>query len=104
MIAVSVLYPNRPDTEFDIRYYLQQHIPMVRGLFASALKGVTVRRGVSGDRTGSPIPYFVICDLFFDSIDDYRASFNSHAAQIMQDVPRYTNSAPIVQVSDVVLQ
>jgi hypothetical protein len=37
MVTVSVLYPNREGTKFDIAYYLNRHIPMVRQLLGSAV-------------------------------------------------------------------
>ena len=30
VVLVSVLYPNQPGSRFDERYYLDQHIPLVR--------------------------------------------------------------------------
>ena len=42
MVKVSVLYPNREGTKFDMAYYLHHHIPLVRQLLGSALKGVLV--------------------------------------------------------------
>ena len=44
MVKVSVLYPNREGTKFDMAYYLNHHIPMVRQLLGSALKGVSVEQ------------------------------------------------------------
>jgi uncharacterized protein (TIGR02118 family) len=57
MVKVSVLYPNREGTKFDMAYYLNRHIPMVEQLLGSALKGVSVEQGVSGEEPGSPAPY-----------------------------------------------
>jgi hypothetical protein len=45
MVKVSVLYPNRKDTTFDMEYYCNLHIPMVRQLLGSALKGASVDQG-----------------------------------------------------------
>ena len=66
MIKVSVLYPNREGTKFDIAYYLNHHIPMVRQLLGSALEGVSVEHGISGEEPGSPAPYVTTCHLMFD--------------------------------------
>jgi uncharacterized protein (TIGR02118 family) len=57
MVKVSVLYPNRVDAKFDMTYYLDHHISMVRELVGSALKGVSVERGISGEEPGSSAPY-----------------------------------------------
>jgi len=39
VVKISVLYPNRKDTRFDMEYYCNRHIPLVRQLFGSAFKG-----------------------------------------------------------------
>jgi len=68
MIKVSVLYPNEAGTKFDITYYLSHHIPMVRRLLGSALKGVSVEHGISGEEPGSSAPYIITGHLVFDSV------------------------------------
>lgn len=68
MVKVSVLYPNGAGTKFDMTYYLNQHIPMVRRLLGSALKGVTVEHGISGEEPGSLAPYIATGHLLFDSV------------------------------------
>jgi hypothetical protein len=37
MVKVSVLYPNREDTKFEMTYYLNHCIPMVRRLLGSVV-------------------------------------------------------------------
>jgi uncharacterized protein (TIGR02118 family) len=103
MIKVSVLYPNRADTEFDMTYYLNHHIPMVRRLVGSALKGVSVEQGISGDEPGSAAPYIAARHLLFDSVQSFQASFAQHSQEIMQDIPKYTNSDPVIQIGEVKL-
>jgi uncharacterized protein (TIGR02118 family) len=48
MVKISVLYPNGKGTKFDMEYYCNRHIPMVRQLLGSALKGASVDQGLSG--------------------------------------------------------
>ena len=36
MIKVSVFYPNGPEVNFDMNYYLETHIPLVAGLLGDA--------------------------------------------------------------------
>jgi uncharacterized protein (TIGR02118 family) len=103
MVKVSVLYPNRADTKFDMRYYLNHHIPMVRRLLGSALKGVSVEHGISGEEPGSSAPYVATGHLLFDSVQTFQSSFAPHAEEITKDIPKYTNSEPIVQIGEVKL-
>jgi len=103
MMKVSVLYPNRPDTKFDMAYYLDHHIHIVRELVGSALKGISVERGISGEEPGSNAPYITTCHLLFESMETFQASFGPHAQKIKGDIPKYTNSKPIFQFGEVKL-
>jgi len=98
-----VLYPNREGTKFDMAYYLNHHIPMVRQLLGLALKGVSVERGISGEEPGSPAPYVTTCHLLFDSVQAFQTSFGPHAQETMEDIPKYTNSEPLIQIGEVKL-
>jgi uncharacterized protein (TIGR02118 family) len=42
-----------------------------------------------------------MCHLFFDSVDAFQAAFGQHSADILADIPNYTNAAPSVQISQV---
>jgi uncharacterized protein (TIGR02118 family) len=103
MLKVSVLYPNREGTKFDMAYYLSHHIPMVRQLLGSALKGVLVEQGISGEEPGSPAPYVTTCHLLFDLVQAHQTSFGPHAQEILEDIPKYTNSKPLIQIGKVKL-
>ena len=52
MIKVGVFYPNNAGSKFDMKYYLEKHIPMVQQKVGSALKHVTVEQGVGGRHAG----------------------------------------------------
>lgn len=66
-------------TEFDMTYYINRHIPMVRQLLGPSLKGVSVEQGISGMQPGSSASY-------------------RHAETIIADIPKYTNSEPAIQI------
>jgi uncharacterized protein (TIGR02118 family) len=101
MIKVSVMYPNQQGTRFDMSYYCTNHIPMVRQLLGSALKNVAVEEGITGMTPGSPAPYVALGHLYFESVAAFQAAFMPHAAQIVGDVPNYTDSQPTIQISSV---
>lgn len=103
MVKVSVLYPNRAETKFDMAYYLNHHIPLVQRLLGSALKGVSVEHGISGEEPGSASPYVATGHLLFDSVQAFQASFAPHTQEIMLDIPKYTNSEPVLQIGEVKL-
>lgn len=103
MIKVSVFYPNAGDARFDMRYYCERHIPMVRAKLGTACKGAAVERGLAGEAPGSRPPFAAMGHLYFDSVEDFQASFGPNADEFMRDIPNYTNVEPFVQVSEVVL-
>ena len=103
MIKVSILYPNRSDTKFNMSYYVDHHMPLVRRLLGSTLKGVLVEQGICGEKPGSPAPYIATGHLLFESLEAYQTSFAPHAKEIIEDIPKYTNSEPLIQIGEVKL-
>ncbi len=103
MIKVSVMYPKQQDTTFDMKYYLEHHMTMVRKLLGRSLKGTSVEQGISGMEPGSSAPYVAMGHLLFESTQDFQSSFGPHAPAIVGDIPNYTNSQPVIQISEVKL-
>ena len=103
MIKVSVLYPNSEGSTFDMDYYLDKHMPMVRDKLGAALRGQNVEQGLGGPTPGSPATYSAMGHLLFDSVDDFASAFAPHVEAIMGDIPNYTNVSPVIQVSGVKL-
>ncbi|MEH6652375.1 MAG: EthD family reductase [Motiliproteus sp.] len=103
MIKVSVLYPNSTDATFDIDYYCNSHIPMVGQLLGSVLKGGAVDSGVSGGFPGVEAPFIAMGHMLFDSVEAFQDSFGPQAETIMGDLPNFTNTQPLIQISEVKL-
>ncbi len=103
MIKISVLYPNADDRTFDMAYYSEKHMPMVQDLCGGACKEIAVDEGLGGGEPGSPPPFVAVGHLLFDSLESFQSSFGPHAAEIMADIPNYTNATPTVLVSEVKL-
>jgi uncharacterized protein (TIGR02118 family) len=96
---VTVVYPNNDGSKFDFDYYMKKHIPWVAGLVG---KSIEVRRGVSS-AAGSAPPFVCVATIPIDSIADFSAMFTKHGAEILADVPNYTNIEPIVQFDEIVV-
>ena len=101
MIKLSVLYPDGVGKKFDIDYYCNRHIPMVREKLGAAVKGAAVEHGLSGGAPGSRPAYVAMGHLYFDSVEAFQAAFGPHAPAIMADIPNYTDIEPVIQLSDV---
>jgi len=103
VIIVSVLYPNGSGSKFDLDYYLQRHMPMVQKRLGAPLKRVAVERGLAGGAPGAPPQFLAAAHLYFDSVEAFQSAFGPHAEPILADVPNYTNTTPVIQISEVSL-
>ena len=101
MIKVSVLYPNQEGSNFDMDYYCNSHIPMVREKLGATCKGVAVEQGTAGATPGSRPGFIAMGHLYFDTVEAFRAAFTPHAEAIMADIPNYTDIQPTLQISEV---
>ncbi|MBF7729276.1 EthD family reductase [Pseudomonas sp. N040] len=103
MIKVSVMYPNTPDARFDHEYYRDKHMPMVKALMGANCASYSVDKGLAGGAPGTPATYVAMCHLFCDSLQTFQAGFGPHAKTIAADVANYTDIAPVMQISEVVV-
>jgi uncharacterized protein (TIGR02118 family) len=83
MIKVSVMYANTPGARFDHAYYRDKHMPLIKARMGDACLSYTVDKGMAGAAPGAPATYV--------------------AKEIMGDIPNYTDIAPVVQISEVVV-
>lgn len=100
MILVSVHYPNDPATKFDEGYYMQKHIPLVRDRWGGmGMQDIRVLRG-AGAPGGGPTPWRIIALLTFDSMEAFGRCAEAHGPELFGDIPNFTNSQPVVQISE----
>jgi uncharacterized protein (TIGR02118 family) len=103
MIKVSVLYPMDESDTFDMKYYFDKHVPMVRQLLGSSCRNAAIEQGIAGGTPGSRPTYSVMGHLFFDKVEDFISSITPHADVINNDITNFTKTTPIIQISEVVL-
>lgn len=97
MQRVTVLYPNKTDKKFDFDYYMKKHIPFIAGLVG---KSIEVRRGIY-TAMGSPAAFVCMATIPIDSVAAFQAIFARHGAEILADIPNYTNIEPIGQFDEI---
>ncbi len=102
MVKVSVMYPNSEGATFDMEYYCNSHMALVRKLLGDVLKGIAVDQGISQE--GSNAPFLTIGHLMFDSLEEARTALNTHAPTLLADIPKYTNTKPTIQVSEIKIE
>lgn len=100
MIRVAVLYPRSEGKRFDLDYYQHKHMPLVKERLAP-LK-VEIDLGLP-NHLGEPSPYIAIGYMTFESIEQLVVGFAVAAAELMADIPNYTDIEPVTQLSEVVV-
>ena len=103
MIKISMLYPNKKGSRFDVSYYVDTHMPLFIKLLSAhpGFKGVSVERGLGGAVPGSEPAYIAMCHFLFNSVEDFLAAFMLSAEVLQGDMPNYTNIEPVIQFNKV---
>lgn len=104
MIRISFLYPNEPGRKFDHRYFAQTHMALVhKRLSRLGLVRFEVDRGIEGEAPDSEAPFVGACHLYFNSAGEFRKAMAACSAELMGDVPNYTDIRPRMQMSEIVV-
>lgn len=104
MIKVNVMYPYAEGARFDHAYYRDRHMPMVKARLGDACAYYTVEKGMAGGAPGAPPTYVAMCAFICESIEGFQAAMQKHGAEILGDIPNYTDLTPVLQVSELVVE
>lgn len=100
--TITVLYENVDDATFDLDCYVGRHMPLVDAKFKPfGIKGGRVSKAVGTPFGGKPA-YSVICNLEFDTADQFRAAVAGEGGPVFGDVPNFSNKDPVVVIGDLV--
>jgi uncharacterized protein (TIGR02118 family) len=89
-----VYYPQGDGSTFDHDYYHDKHVPLAVKTWG--LDGAEIDRGVDG-------PYVAAVHFRFDSMEALGVAMGQPGtADVMADVPNYTNITPVMQTSEIV--
>ena len=103
MVRLVVLYPNKPGAKFDLKYYTETHLKLVREkLKPFGLVRIDADKGVSGSTPDAPAPFVVMAMLLFNSIDDLKKGLGAHGEELRADIANFTDIKPERQVNEVV--
>jgi uncharacterized protein (TIGR02118 family) len=104
-VRISILYANRPGARFDLRYYVEKHMPRSIELLGAhpGFRSVSVECGVAGAEPGSAAAFVAMCHYGFETVDDFLAAFMPHAAELQGDMRNYTDIAPVIQFNEVLI-
>lgn len=101
MCKVLVAYPGGEGKTFDRDYYLENHMKLIRDRLGEALKGSMVEYGVAGAAPGSDAPFMTVATMYFQDVDSFGAAFGPNVPDFMADIPNFTNSEPVIQISEI---
>lgn len=104
MIKVSIMYPYTEGARFDHDYYRDRHMPMVKSRLGNACAYYTVEKGLTGGAPGEPPAFVAMCAFVCDTAEGYETALQEHRSEILGDISNYTDIAPVIQVSEVVVE
>ena len=94
MIRLSVFYPSSEGSTFDHDYYRDHHVPLAAKTWG--ITGAEIDKGVDG-------PYVAAVHFRFESLEAMQAAMGQPGtADVLADVPNYTNIQPVMQTSEIV--
>ncbi|WP_221795068.1 EthD family reductase [Aquisediminimonas sediminicola] len=103
MIKVSVMYPYSVGGRFDHDYYRDRHMPLAKARLGEALLSYGIDKGVSdGTPDGAP-SFHAVGHLLFKSEEAFQAAFTPVSGEVLGDIPNYTDAAPVLLVSEIVI-
>ncbi|SOD82602.1 EthD family reductase [Spirosoma fluviale] len=97
MIRLTVLYPKTETSQFDLTYYLEKHIPLVKErLTPFGLVEVDMNEALPG---GDALPpYAMITFLAFNTPEELDKGMGTHGGELLGDIPNFTDVEPLTQV------
>lgn len=101
MIKFTIAYPYAEGTRFDHDYYRDTHIPLAKKAFGPACVKVEIDRGIGKAGPGEPT-FHAMAHLYFETLESFQAALAAGMGGLASDVPNYTDTAPVAQLSEVV--
>ena len=101
LIKITIMYPYAEGKTFNFEYYQTKHMPMVAGLIGSNLVKYTIEKGLASGIPDRPQPFIAIGTFYVKNLNDYEAAIGPHRDAIRADFPNYTDTIPVISVSEV---
>ena len=101
MFKVAILYPNGKEKMFDMDYYEKIHMPMMAGFLGKNLKFYEIDKGVAGRTPNDEIPFIAIGYFYCYDTTEYNKAVAKNIEAILNDIKKYTNIQPTIQISEI---
>lgn len=99
MIRVSVFYPRSSGKKFDLEYYKNHHMPLVKEKLMPVK--VEIDAGIPNNQN-QPSHYIAIGHMTFETMDQLVAGYAAVAQELHADIPNYTDIEPVIQLSEII--
>ncbi|MFB6456699.1 EthD family reductase [Chitinophaga sp. Hz27] len=103
LIKISVMYPYAEGKTFNMEYYETRHMPMVANILGSNLVRFTIEKGLPEGNPDQPLAFIAIGTYYVKNLSEYQAAITPNRDAIRADFVNYTDSMPIIFVSEVVV-
>ncbi|KZC16590.1 ethyl tert-butyl ether degradation protein EthD [Rhodanobacter sp. FW510-R12] len=104
MIKASVMYPYAPGARFDHAYYRETHMPLVKRRMGESCRYYSIDKGLAGGSPDTAPTYLGMSHIFCDSVEAFQDGFGPHAAELLEDLRNFTDVAPVIQISEVLVE
>ena len=100
MYCFTIRYPRHDSTFFDMAYYKDKHIELVKDRFSLyGLKTVVVKEGVSLN-TATNKTLYAATDLIFEDVEGFQSAIAKNGKEVGADIINYTDSKPLFEYSE----
>ncbi|MCO6147940.1 EthD family reductase [Flavobacterium sp. NRK1] len=103
MIKVLAYFKNTKGKKFDIDYYVNHHLPLIKKICGENLKNLSVDRGLFGHEPNSEPVYIIVTHFYFENLEAFQNSIVNNLNTILADSPNFTDIEPVFQISEVIL-
>ena len=101
MIKVLAYYKNTEGKKFDVDYYINHHLPLVKEICGDSLKKISVDKGLFGNEPNSKPVYIIVTHLHFENIEAFQNSMVPNSNKIFADASNFTDIEPVMQISEI---
>ncbi|HEY6927049.1 MAG TPA: EthD family reductase, partial [Steroidobacteraceae bacterium] len=104
--AMTIVYPGGDDIKFDPDYYRDHHLKLIMKLYGSSIKRFELRTvppmPAPAPAAGAPPPpkFSAAVNIWIADLEAFNANNAQHGAELVADVPHFTNAQPTIQFDE----
>ena len=106
--CMTILYPAGAGLTFDADYYRDRHLTLIMKLYGDSIQRMELRKVVAppappaDGAQRAPAPVFAAAiNIWINDLAAFTADNEKHGQTLVDDVPHFTNSQPVIQFDKV---